>query len=484
VLVLSFGLIELRTSRTRGDAPRLDLSASSPVRRVLRWPPLVFVLRALTVALFLLIIAAGLFGHQSPAMNVAPLLTWTIWWVGLVFLVLYLGKAWCTVCPWDAIATWVERLRFWGPRRDGLGLQLRWPSSLRNIWFAVALFVLLTWIELGAGITVIPRATAWVALGMLGLAVASALIFERKAFCRYACLVGRVSGLYALFSSTELRASRSETCRSCRSLDCYHGNDRGDGCPTHQVVRTMDQSTYCTLCLECVRTCPHDNVSVRLRPWGADLLGTAHPRRDEAFLSLILLAMTSFHGLTMTPRWAEWNAGLRQLTGLAELTGFSLLMLAALVAPIVLFWGLSALAARWSRSGSTWTVFLHYAYALLPIALFYHLAHNAEHFLIEGPKVLALISDPFGWGWNLFGTARWIMPPLISLEGLWGLQVLLVLVGHVYGLWISSRITRRLIPERRRAVLGQLPMLAAMVAFSVLSLWLLAQPMEMRVSAM
>jgi hypothetical protein len=70
------------------------------------------------------------------------------------------------------------------------------------------------------------------------------------------------------------------------------------------------------------------------------------------------------------------------------------------------------------------------------------------------------------------------------LGGLWILQVLFVLVGHVYGLWISSRITRRLTGDRRAAFFGQLPMLAAMVLFSVFSLWLLHQPMEMRLSAM
>ena len=64
----------------------------------------------------LVVIAAGLFGNQNPAMNIAPLLTWTVWWAGLIFAVLYLGKGWCTVCPWDALAGWAERLKFRGPR--------------------------------------------------------------------------------------------------------------------------------------------------------------------------------------------------------------------------------------------------------------------------------------------------------------------------------------------------------------------------------
>ncbi len=137
-----------------------------------------------------------------------------------------------------------------------------------------------------------------------------------------------------------------------------------------------------------------------------------------------------------------------------------------------------------SRPLSYFDYFVRYAYCVLPIALFYHLAHNLEHLLMEGQKVIALLSDPFGWGWNLFGTARWIIPPLVSLDVLWVLQVILVAVGHVYSLWAANKISRRIFPDRAAAARGQWPMLIGMIAFSVFSLWLLKQPMEMRTSAM
>ena len=508
VLVVSFGLFEM-VSRLRGGKDgttarasamdvRWHVTSMGTARRVLRWHGTRFVGQLLAVAAFLLIIAAGLFGNQNPAMNIAPLLTWTIWWVGLVFVVLFFGKAWCYVCPWDALATWIERLKFWGPRKSGLGLEARWPSALRNIWLAVTLFLLLTWVELGMGITTIPRATAWVALAMLGMAVASVLIFHRKAFCRYACLVGRVSGLYSLFSSTELRALDPAVCTGCEGRDCYQGSEKGDGCPTFEFPRTMKKSTYCILCGECIKTCPEDNVGIRLRPWGADLATWGKPRTDEAFLAVILLAMTGFHGLTMTPKWTEWNLSLQAAWGVPGGVSFAILMSAILAGPILVFALLARISSGLARSRSAridggdpgspapggMKVFIHYAYALLPIALFYHLAHNAEHFLMEGPKVAAMASDPFGWGWNLFGTSRWVTPPLITLEGLWIIQVALVLVGHLYGLWVAAGITRRLTPAHGAGVASQIPMLAAMIMFSTFSLWLLKQPMEMRLSAM
>ncbi len=484
ILLLSFGVIELVAGSGEGPGPmaaRWDLTSWAPLRRLLSSDLFPLIPRVVTSALFLVVIAAGLFGNQNPAMNIAPLLTWTVWWTGLIFAVLYLGKGWCTVCPWDALAGWAERLKFRGPRGEGLGLNLPWPKPMRNIWFAVGLFLALTWVELGMGITLIPRATAWVALGMLAMALTSAFLFERKSFCRYACLVGRVSGLYALFSSIEIRAT-AQACSGCATLGCWKGSAQGDGCPTFEYPRAMQLNTYCTMCTECFKTCPSGSMSLRLRPWASDLVADGKPRMDEAALALILLSMTAFHGLTMTPSWVTLLEATKSATGLSFTGAFTLLMAACLVLPVLVYAALAAVSAAAARADFR-DLALRFAYALLPIALFYHLAHNAEHFLMEGPKLLALASDPFGSGWDLFGTALWKVPPLVSLEGLWRIQVLFVLVGHLYSLWITSRTARRLSAGRGGVAL-QLPMLLAMAAFSWGSLWLLKQPMEMRISGM
>ncbi|MFQ5599549.1 MAG: YHS domain-containing protein [Candidatus Krumholzibacteriia bacterium] len=505
LLVLSFGVIEWRALSRRnmpssaspasdgagGGAPaagrpRIDLFRSAWLRRLLPNPIFRFSLRALLVALFLLIIAAGLFGNQLPSKNVAPLLTWTIWWGGLIWLVLYFGKSWCYVCPWDAIAEWSERLALWGKRRARLSLGLEWPRFMRSIWPATLLFIGLTWIELGFGVTLNPRVTAWLGLLILGLAFVSAFVFDRKSFCRYGCLVGRISGLYALFAPVELRARDRDVCRSCRTRSCYKGNDDGEGCPTFEFPAVMNQNTYCILCMECVKTCEADNIALRLRPWGEDLFAHRKPRADEAYLALIMLSLTGFHGLTMTAAWRSATGWVESALGLGETSSFSAGMGAIMLAPVLLYALLVALS-RWlsgaARIGYR-EYFIRYAYALLPIALFYHLAHNSEHLFLEGQKVLALMSDPFGFEWNLLGTAGWTLQPLVGLPALWLLQVFFVAVGHVFSLWAARRAATSLFPDARAALRSQVPMLAAMILFSIMSLWLLKQPMEMRTSAM
>jgi hypothetical protein len=107
-------------------------------------------------------------------------------------------------------------------------------------------------------------------------------------------------------------------------------------------------------------------------------------------------------------------------------------------------------------------------------------AHNVMHFFREGQSIIPLFSDPFGWGWDLFGTAKLELDPLLSLGTIWCLQVLLILTGHIYGIYFSDRIARVLFREPRSARIAQFPMLLVMILFSLYSLWLIHQPMEMR----
>lgn len=485
ILILSFGVFEKSRYRSSASGTRFDLLQFTRLRRLLLHPLTRFGIHAFSVGLFVLILGAGLFGNQLPTKNIAPLLTWTIWWGGLIVLILYAGKAWCYMCPWDAIAGWAEGFRFWGRKGDGLSLQIKWPKFMRNIWPATILFIGLTWVEIGFGVTMQPRATAWLALVMVAMAFVSAFVFDRKSFCRYGCLVGRVSGLYALFSPIEVRATDKDVCRSCETHSCYKGNEKGEPCPTFQYLGTMDSSTYCISCMECLKSCELENVSLNLRPWGEDLTKTFRPRSDEAYLALVLLTLTGFHGLTMTGLWREMLLAVQAGLGIGETLAFTLGMLGFMVAPVIAYAGL--VGVSWFAGGESVTYrdyFIRYAYALLPIALFYHLAHNSEHLLMEGQKIVALVSDPFGWQWNLFGTANWTLPPMIDLPTLWGVQVFLVVVGHIYSLWIARHTALAFFPSSRAALRSQLPMLVAMILFSTVSLWLLKQPMEMRTSAM
>ncbi len=504
ILLLSFVVFERHgkgfdpRSRLRSYW-RLELTRAGWARRMIksRWfQPAV---QLPVVIGFLAVIVVGLVGSQEPGRNIAPVLTWNIWWIGLIFLVLLLGNVWCFMCPWTAIPDWIMRgslTRVTAIRTLGR----KYPRFKLWMWPAITLFAFVTWLELVFDAANRPWLTSLLGIGMIALSWLLLVLYERKAMCRYVCFVGRVSGQYSLMGMLELRRRDNETCRACKTKDCFHGNERGYPCPTHEFMGAMNENQYCTLCTECVKSCPHDNISFNLRSSGADVLYPHRAKRDEAYMAILIFIVSAFHGAAMIPRWMEWEDALRgalidgqvalfgvDALGLAGSYGgmvtFTLMMLLCVVVPGALYWLLCALMhlASGRRDISLKRVFIRFAYTLLPIALFYHLAHNATHVFWEWSKLWRLISDPLGWGHDYFGTARAPLSALWSPESIWYLQVALVIIGHIYGIFVAQREAFRVYGGDRRASLrAHLVMMIGMVAMSFLSLWLLAQPMFMR----
>ncbi len=480
IIVLTHLLLMRRKNRPHHRKYwKFDLLRFQPLQRLVQKSYFPLLAQSVSVFLFLVILAAGLFGNERN--NIAPVLTWTWWWVLLIFMVLGLGKFFCTICPWEAISSMVTSLSL-NSRIKKLGYEYKWPKWARNIFPAILFFIILTWFELGHDVTRSGSATATLGLVMLAMAVISALVFEKRAFCRYGCLVGRISGLYALFSPVELRARSTEVCSSCTTKDCYKGNETYTGCPTFLFPSKLQENTYCTLCTECVRSCPHENIGINLRPLAADLFQKVKFQWDESILAVVLLALTSFHGVTMTPMWRRLNDMLRVETGLGPTICFSVLMALMLLLPLLVFWsGAKAARGLTLESGvSTSDIFKAFTYSLIPIALFYHLAHNSMHFFREAQNLVPILSDPFGYGWNLFGTAHISFGPLLSLKTIWFMQLAFILIGHLYGVLIADRVARVLFQNPKDIFKSLIPLLVTMILYSGFSVWLVAQPMEMR----
>lgn len=435
------------------------------------------------------LIYAGLAG--SSIANITPVAVWTLWWAALIFVVLFMGSAWCFVCPWDGVANLVSRLGL-GKGGESLSLDLPFPKALQNLYPAIALFAVLTWLELGWGVTTNARATAYMGLGMTAAATIAALLWGGKRFCAHICPVGRICGIYSNFSPIEIRARNPRSCETCTTEDCLHGAGDGQPCPTGISLKAIQQSTNCTACTECIKSCKRQNVAVNLRPFGSDLAGHVEPTHDQAWLALSLLALTLFHGLSMTPAWENFAPGGQSVLkwmsltfGTPRILNFSAAMVLALMVPVLLYWASCAISARWAGQGiNTGRLFINYAYSLLPVALFYHLAHNLMHLLMEGGAVVPLLSDPLGNGTDYFGTRNMHVGSLVSDQAIAIMQVLLILAGHVFGIVSAHRIGHRLYENRQAAMRSLATMPIMMILISVGGLWLMHMDMNMRVGRM
>ncbi len=467
---------------SRRDAPLRRAVIDRLLRR--RWPLLA--LKICLAAVFLLVITVGLFGTPLAKHNLATVLTWNLWWSGLILAVLFTGSAWCAICPWDNIATWLVRRGSWARRGVGGSLDLRVPKTLRNLWPACAMLIALSWLELGWGVTTDPYATGLLALFMIVAATASLALFERKAFCRYFCPVGRTIGAYSQLAMVELRPLNERVCQRCTTLACFHGDKQTPPCPTQLVMGRLKQSTYCTACGHCVRSCPDHNVTWRLRPPTLELADDARAHWDEAWFLLVLLALTAVHGFSMTPWWERLMVGIAGLLGDSGrlLWSFSVAMLIGMVVPLALYAlsiALMRIAAR--RRVRYRRLFADFACIALPLAFAYHLAHNLTHLARESDGFLDVLANPFGIDALPLGMAalhQRHLHALLPQDVMFALQAVL-LAG---GFWLALKLIRhryhRVPVLTQHGRVGALPAVLFAAAVTALNTALMMQPMTMR----
>ena len=115
-----------------------------------------------------------------------------------------------------------------------------------------------------------------------------------------------------------------------------------------------------------------------------------------------------------------------------------------------------------------------FAHSIVPIVAGYIVAHYLSYLVEVGQQTLIQASDPLSDGSNWFGTAGWSVSYWISYHptGLATTKVLAVVLGHVVGVVAAHDRALALLPARHR-ITGQLPLLVAMVAFTIGGLYLL-----------
>jgi hypothetical protein len=116
-----------------------------------------------------------------------------------------------------------------------------------------------------------------------------------------------------------------------------------------------------------------------------------------------------------------------------------------------------------------------FVHSLVPIALAYAVAHYVGLLAYQGQAVAFLASDPLGDGSNLLGTAGATMDyGWISATAIWYVQVAALVAGHAAALALAHDRAVATYSDGRLAIRSQYWMLAVMVCFTSLALWLLS----------
>ena len=213
-----------------------------------------------------------------------------------------------------------------------------------------------------------------------------------------------------------------------------------------------------------------DRVDGRLglRP---PLVGLAHaaPRPGTLTLVLVALGSTAFDGLTRSSFWGGVLDGRSPEESVPQAT---LGLLASILVVAALYLGAMRVAAV-TTGRPTLELADTFVHSLVPIALAYAVAHYFSLLVLEGQAAIALVSDPFGQGWDLFGTAsRSIDYTAVSPNAIAYVQVAAIVAGHVAGVVLAHDRALARFPKAL-ATRSQYPLLAAMIAFTVGGLALL-----------
>ena len=443
---------------------RFDLLRYSWLGAVLTNRVLGTIIKSLSVFLLALVVATGLFGTQTPSANFAPSFVWIIWWVGMAYVVALLGNAWALINPWKALFGWWEwlhaRLRPGNPLTPLRDYPEKW-----GMWPALVLFLAFAWLQDAFPRSAVPGLVAAMAIAYSGLTFAGMAVFGKHQWLRTGEVFSVVFSFLARFSLTEVRVMDAESCQVCTS-GCQR---RDDGC--------VD-------CYECFAR--SKSRQLNLRPFAMGLSRSEPVTNDILAVVVLLLATVTFDGFSATPAWVEVQSLF--LTAFPGLIGNQIVnglviadTLGVLLFPVIFF--LVYLLFSFLMSGSVGNRFSAlelsrvFAYSLIPIALAYNISHFITLLLVQGQLIINLASDPFGLGWDLFGTARYeVYQGIITAEILWFLSVGVVIVGHILAVYLAHLASMRLFQDRGLAMNSQYPMLTLMVMYTVISLWILAQP--------
>jgi len=442
VLVVSFLLAAvLTTANAPAGAPsERDITRAAWVRGLRRLMPL---LKLLSVLLLALCLATAFFGNAYPYRNFSMTFFWVVFLLGFTYLTAFIGNLYAVINPWRVIAESIGR--FASSYQRGL---FYYPKALGDSP-ALVLYLAFIWLELfGHGK---PMPLGWMLLSYSIINLVGAGLVGIRAWFRHCEFFAVYLRLIALISP----------------LDYRPGID-GERSTLH---------------------------------WRLPFAGLLQERPKSLSTIVFVMAMlstTAFDGLRATQTWvslfwADPTGVVNVLFGTPPMQDFArmrswyigwetLWLFAGAFVYLSIFLGFIWLTKRLARSPlSVRALAFDFAFTLLPIALAYHMTHYATLMLTQGLKILSLVSDPFGWGWDLFGTEALFRAPILPGMGwVWHSQVGLILIGHIISVFLSHRVALRVFPSRGHAFWGQLPMLFLMIALTLFGLWILAQPLTVQ----
>jgi len=414
-----------------------------------------------STGLLLLCFTAATWGSEDALMNFAPTFIWIIWWIGCSFCVVIFGNFWPSIDPWRSTYRLLNFISKFKHENflDQQGLpphtpRWRYPNSLGH-WLGVIGLLIWCGLEIIYPIASMPRKLSlfiaayslWNWMGMWG--------FGMEVWCKNADVFSiyfrHLASLHSLFKT------KKSSCSSEVS------NTDTDQIPTH-------------------------------RGYALSQIGFV----------IAMIATVLFDGLHAGSAWLWYESTLSKWSFFStDINGYR-----SGVLGLFLIWFLFLLIYLVTCQFTLWTIDLFFNQksnpskdthlhridfvltghlflkSLLPIAFAYLIAHNFSSLFIQGQNIIALASDPFGLMWNIFGSASYYPNiALIDAKVTWYVATCSIVLGHIASVFMGHRAALALSHRGIQGISSRfiwalnLPMTFLMIAFTALSLSIIAEPL-------
>ena len=420
-VAVSFILIGLLTGKKDPqDLPQYDLGSLAIGRALFfhafpRW-----CLRLLTLFIAILIIVAGYNGSQIPSYNIGPTFVWILFAVGMVYFSAFVGNIWPVIHPAGTVHSLTSVV--FPSRKE----EREWSKTLL-FWPGVCTYFLFRWIENVHPSPSEPSTIASIVVAYLLISLIGMLAIGRRNWLTY--------------------------------------------CDPFNVFFTFLSSFAITHTEEC-----KGKKRMMLRFPGVGLFHMQRIPLSGIVFEMLMLSTIAFDGMKETPTWKVVRTSLDGSMSLGVID--TLGMLAFLVFFLGTYFFFSWLISIcMSKKFTALQIASAFAFSMLPIAVAYEVAHFISLFILDGQRAIYLISDPLGLGWDIFGSAGYeVRYTFLNYTVLWNFQVLIIVLGHVIGVYVAHIRALSLLKNRTIAIRSQYPMLILMVFYTMFSLWIIAQP--------
>jgi hypothetical protein len=337
------------------------------------------------------------------------------------------------------------------------------------------------WLDLWAS----PLLTAWIVIAYCLAAFTLEMVFRESPFCKYVCPLGAFNFTYSMASPTQISAVDLKTCKECEGKECVNGSAQVLGCGTELFVPVLNSNMDCTLCLDCARACPYENVKLSLRKPLIELRTAPYRARwDHIFLISSLTFMGILNAFGMVPPIYTLQKWMAETLGLSSdpIRLLIIFILAVVVIPASVI-----LVNSWigkiigNATGELRMLAGQYSPSLIPLGFGIWLAHYGFHFAIGGMTIIPVMHNftldhNFLW----FGSdVNWGVGFLLPEGLIFPLQVAIVLLGFVVSLIVLAN--RGMGQQHGTNALGELlPWAITLMVLTVISLSIFNLPMEMR----